>query len=58
MKIESKSYENFELLAVFKVHGAQGIFNLPISNQAAESTAENFQIFIKHDILAKVWCFF
>ena len=54
MKIKSKSYEYFELLAVFKVHGAQGIFNLPISNRAAESTAENFQIFIKHDLMAKV----
>jgi hypothetical protein len=32
MKIESKNYEYFELLAVFKVHGAQGIFNLLISN--------------------------
>ena len=54
INIESKSYEYFELLAIFKVHWAQGIFNLPISNRAAESTADNFQIFIKHDLMAKV----
>ena len=54
MKFESKNFEYFDLLAIFKVHGAQGILNLPISNRAAESTAENFQIFIKHDSMAKI----
>ena len=58
MKFESKNYEYFELLAIFKVHWAQGILNLSISNRAAESTAENFQIFIKHHLMAKVWGFF
>ena len=50
--------EYFELLAIFKVHCAQVILNLSISNRAAESTAENFQIFIKHHLMAKVWGFF
>ena len=54
MKFESKNYEYFELLAIFKVHSAQGIFNLPIINRAAELTADNFQIFIKHGLMAKV----
>ena len=54
MKIECKIYQYLELLAVFKVQWAQGIFNMPISNLAADSTAENFQIFIEHDLMAKV----
>ena len=33
---------------------AKGIFNMPDSNLAPESTADNFQIFITHDLKAKV----
>ena len=42
------------VLAVFDVYWAQGVFNMPISNLVPESTAENFQILIKHDLKAKV----
>ena len=33
---------------------AQGVFNVPIISSAAESTAENFQNAIKHELRAKV----
>ena len=44
----------FGKLKEFLMQWAEGIFNLLISNLAAESTVENFHIFAKHDLKLKV----
>ena len=44
----------FGKLKEFLMQWAEGIFNLLISNLVAESTAENFHIFAKHDLKLKV----
>ena len=44
----------FGILKEFLIHWAEEIFNLLTSNLAAESTAENFEIFLIHDLKLKV----
>ena len=49
-----KKSRRYGKLTEFLMHWAEGIFNLLKSNLAAESTAKNFHIFIKHDLKLKV----